>query len=114
MLKEALEQHGVEVNHEADASGTSYFGEVEVTYEQLVEIFGPPRRVKGDGTTVEWTLEVTEEGGVHGPDTAVVTIYDYMTGLLPEQNTRWNLGAHSGWPTDPVRDVIEMATKEAE
>ena len=49
-------------------NGTSRQGTVCVSYNRLVEVFGPPHDTNGDKSTVEWAFE---DNGVR------FTLYDY-------------------------------------
>lgn len=76
-------------------NGTHLQGYVRSSYDNLVELFGPPTS-NGDGykTDVEWTLEF-EDG-------TVATIYNWKNGrnyckdagLPVEMMTEWNVGGH--------------------
>ena len=75
-----------------DVNGTSLQGEIDISYKELVSIFGEPHS-KGDGYKVDaqWLLQFnTPEGPV------VATIYNYKTG-------KSYLG-RSGMATSRIRD----------
>jgi len=68
-------------------------GYIEVPYEKLVKVFGPPEEGDGYKTQVEWRIEF-EDG-------TIATIYDYKMskeylgpdeGLEPEEITEWHIG----------------------
>lgn len=89
------------------ANGSSYRGELDVSYERLVEVFGEPE--EGDGYKVqkEWTIEF-EDG-------EVATIYDWKWGY--EYNGKdgthytevptWNIGGHSIVVVDRIKELVK-------
>jgi hypothetical protein len=55
-----------------DANGTSLIGEITISYDRLVRLFGKPDKGSGDGKTdAEWTLTINNQ---------VVTIYNWKDG----------------------------------
>jgi len=72
--------------------GTSLIGEIDVSYKQLVKVFGKPDKGDGYKTEAEWRLKF-EDG-------TIATIYDYKSGKsydpeygLPVEKIRdWHIG----------------------
>ena len=63
-----------------DINGTHLQGNVGATYQELIQVFGEPKRYESDGTTnldnkvdVEWSIKF-EDG-------TVATIYNYKNGI---------------------------------
>jgi hypothetical protein len=86
--------------------GTSYEGEMDVSYQDLVEAFGAPHN-NGDGYKVdaEWVLET--------PD-GVATVYNYKTGqnyrpdgTPVEDITDWHIGGNNQRVVNHVRDAVK-------
>jgi len=77
--------------------GTSLIGEIDVSYKQLVKVFGKPDKGDGYKTEAEWRLKF-EDG-------TIATIYDYKSsktydpeyGLPVEEIRDWHIG---GFPED--------------
>lgn len=69
----------------ASASATSYQGDIEISYDELVALFGEPHVTMGDKTTAEWCFEW---GGT------IFTIYDYYCDSTPKGVYDWHIGGH--------------------
>lgn len=66
--------------------GTHFIGRVYTTYDDLVEIFGPPHVTFGDKTTAEWGFDA---------DGTVFTIYDWKQPETPKEVHGWHVGGRS-------------------
>lgn len=88
----------------AEVIRTAYRGEIDTTYGELVEVFGPPDygpdHYDLDSVTCEWRLRF-EDG-------TVASIYDYKSGLVYTQMVRypWHVGGHTERAWDLVMDQI--------
>lgn len=72
-----------------DSFMTSLVGEVETTYDRLVEVFGEPHLTAKDSSdgkiTAEWIVSFNGD---------VATIYDYKERQTPKGSYRWHIGGH--------------------
>lgn len=81
-----------------EANGTSLMGYVDVSYGELLSVFGPPLSGSSDGKVkAEWLIEFD--------DGTVGTIYDYKSSVAPKHNTEWHVGGLS-------RRVVTMIQSE--
>lgn len=79
--------------------GTSLIGNLNVTYDDLVNLFGEPMAGYDYKIDAEWVLELCFYGG----ESQAVTIYNWKNGknymgdagLDVKDITRWNVGGHS-------------------
>ena len=64
---------------------SSYVGQIEISYFDLVSIFGEPKQSR-EKTSAIWDIEFD--------DGIVASIYDWKPGKndTPETNTIWNIG----------------------
>ena len=103
-----------------DATGSSLVGNVKTSYPELVEIFGEPVEVSGDGkVTAEWRIEfaINEDltwanpmhpGDAHSPNkTVIATIYDWKTGDTPLGEYNWHIGGHNIEAAWFVQDMVD-------
>lgn len=94
-------------------TGSYLLGYIDVSYQKLCAVFGPPN-LKGsaDGKVMaEWAIEF-EDG-------EVATIYDFKTchtycgnGLMPEQNTDWNIGGFNTVCVHRIHKLIAAVTNQ--
>jgi len=87
---------------------TSLMGEINVSYERLVEVFGTPYKYPDDGykADVEW------DGSIDG---LVFTIYNYKDGknylgdegLAVEDITNWHIGGKRHRVVKKILEYIE-------
>ena len=87
----------------ANANMTGSKGEVQITFAELVEIFGPPDvgpNADLDKTTCEWALQF-EDG-------TVATIYDWKTSRTPMNEYAWHIGGYSNDAYDRIMDEITV------
>jgi hypothetical protein len=90
-----------------DPSGTSRQGYLDISYQELVAILGPPH-TNGDG------YKVDAEWGLKFPDGTVATIYNYKDGKnycgpegLPTEAIRdWHIGGHTKAAEQAVVNLI--------
>lgn len=69
------------------ANGTSLQGQVEASYDELVQAFGQPTFGSGDGKTqASWVLSF---------DGLIATIYDWKENVGPKEVTDWHVGGKS-------------------
>lgn len=89
-----------------DPNMTSLQGYVITTYDELLEVFGPPLYGPddiGDKTTCEWVLVFTVEGNEH-----VVTIYDYYSETeTPRGLHKWHIGGHTKIAEELVNSEVQ-------
>lgn len=97
-----------ELDYDANVNSTSYKGEIKVSYDTLVEVFGEPDPYKTDGykTDAEWVIKF-EDG-------SVATIYNWKDGynylgaegLAVENITDWHIGGFDNKVVDYIKDII--------
>lgn len=81
-----------------DAIGTGYQGEISITYNELVQVFGEPDKGMDDKVKAEWTLKFS--------DGTIAIIYDWkFYDLQPEDVTLWNIGGNK-------RIVVDLVLNE--
>lgn len=97
------EQYPLQISRARNVNGTYLQGYVEATYEELIETFGEPERGDGDKTQVEWALDIHD---VYDDRVYTVTIYDWKTGLPPEEVKRWNVGGYNYHAADIVEAAL--------
>lgn len=91
-----------------DINMTSYRGQIETSYYELCELFGPPMKDGFDDCKTDAEWNICFESGV------VATIYNWKNGrnylgsdgLDVEQITEWNVGGHSADAIQLVRQVV--------
>ena len=68
-----------------DIYGTGLVGEIEATFEDLQEVFGPPEGGGDDGKTrAEWHIRFD--------DGTIASIYDWKESTPLEALTTWHVG----------------------
>ena len=92
-------------NPNLNTNGTGLVGYIDITYKELVNVFGEPG--KGDGYKVdaEWNIKT--------PNGLIATIYNYKTGknylgdkgLNVEDITKWHIGGKN----DEVVELVDLA-----
>jgi len=85
------------------AYGTGFRGCFNISYVELVEIFGPPQvgpNADLDKTTCEWCLEF-EDG-------TVATIYDWLNTRTPRGVSEWHIGGYEPHAAERVYSAIEL------
>ena len=90
------------------AMGTSLQGRVDISYKELVEVFGQPNAGDGYKTEAEWII-MTRYGAA--------TIYDYKEGktyngkdgLNKTEITDWHIG---GSNQETVKEVLRALGRE--
>jgi hypothetical protein len=86
----------------ADVYGTSMQGTINITYNELVRLFGePPFDGDGEKVTCEWILDI---------DGHIVTIYDwkiYQYDINVTELTNWHIGGNDGKSVDLLKQVLE-------
>jgi hypothetical protein len=81
-----------------DLSGTSYQGEFEATYDELVELFGAP--INGPDSSLD--DKVTCNWGIKFADGTIATIYDWKESSTPRGVYSWHVGGTSPRATQLV------------
>ena len=83
------------------ANGTCYQGCINITYFELVDIFGEPDLIgSGDGKVhAEWIIEF-EDG-------QVATIYDWENESSPEFVNEWHIGGVGFLVVSEVKEIIK-------
>jgi hypothetical protein len=87
----------------ADINMTGLRGYVEITFGELVEIFGKPDlgpNADLDKTTCEWRLKFEDD--------TVASIYDYKTPFTPMGVHEWHIGGHDNRALEHVMDTINF------
>ena len=96
MLRVQVHQKG-----SSSANGTSLIDYLDMSYRELVNLFGEPQGESPDGkVAAEWHLSIFDaSSGGNGPEKAFVTIYNYKTGknyskdgLDVERIRDWHVG----------------------
>jgi len=97
------------IGDESDADNTWYLGEINISYTELVKLFGEPVS-DGDGYKVdaEWIL-VFEDG-------EVATIYNYKngrnylgsSGKSKERIRYWHIGGRNEIVVDRVKEKMSV------
>lgn len=82
-----------------NASGTSLQGYLEdVSFWELVDIFGEPEGPSGDGKTrVNWSIKLEQKINgfdIEGTVTNTATIYDWKTDEPINEVRTWNVGGN--------------------
>ena len=98
------------------ANGTCLQGYLQMSYEELKDIFGSPGEGDGYKTRAYWTLLFTGKKVDGSPVKLVATIYDWKlsdeyngegNGTPLEDVTQWNVGGHTYNAYDITRTYIE-------
>jgi len=80
------------------ANGTSFQGTVTTTYNNLIDLFGQPRKGSIDKkTNCSWVLEFT--------DGTVATIYDWKMPEIPMEAYKWHIGGKTKKAVEKVSDI---------
>tara|TARA_R100000664_G_scaffold8345_1_gene13797 strand:+ start:88 stop:426 length:339 start_codon:yes stop_codon:yes gene_type:complete len=95
------------LDYKIKVAGTSFLSYLNVSYSELVEVFGEPK--EGDGYKIDSNWEVEFEDG------AVATIYNYKTGINylgvegqhKEHIRIWHIGGHSNDVIDRIFELLE-------
>lgn len=95
-----------------DIINTSYKGEIDISYDKLVKIFGNPHHNDGYKTEAEWMLKFK--------DGTIATIYDYKegksyngpSGKKVEDIRDWHIGGFSIAAVIRVKDAIKDFQKK--
>lgn len=100
-----------------NASGTSLQGYLEdVSFWDLVDIFGEPDGPSGDGKSqVNWSIrfeQTIDEFDLEGVMTNTATIYDWKTDEPLSEIRKWNIGGNSQSDYQVLIDYIKARLKE--
>ena len=74
---------------EKDIIGTSFFGQIAFSFDQLEKHLGPPRDLTSFGdwkTKVEWSFKNKSK------KPTVIIIYDYKELVPPREVASWHIG----------------------
>ena len=82
------------------ASGSCLRGYVKTTYDELVNVFGEPTKLKGDKVNVEWTIKFS--------DGTVATIYDWKQSETPMGVYDWHIGGFNYLAVDYVNNCVPV------
>lgn len=88
-------------------NGTHLVAHMEVSYADLVKLFGNPLEGDGYKTQAEWILEVTDTYG----ETFYVSIYDWKESQAKESVTDWHMGAKAASHAWPVQNFVKESLK---
>lgn len=87
-------------------TGTVKLESVTVSYNRLVELFGPPLKSRDtEKSTVEWIIRL---------DGQLLTIYDYNSGKAPEKNNKWSIGGFSNSRSASIELALVIYKSELE
>ena len=95
-------EESFENDRDISVHGTSYKGDVEVYYSDLVNTFGEPTFGPGDDldkVTCEWNLRFD--------DGTVATIYDWKMPETPMGLYKWHIGGRDYKAVNKVRGVLQ-------
>lgn len=102
--KRRVDMENYVTGNDLDAVGTFYVGELNTSYERLVEVFGEPYKYEPiEKSDVEWIIKF---------DTGeIATIYNWKNGvnylgeegLPPEDIKDWNIGGYT-------KDVVQLVS----
>ena len=87
-------------------SGTCNQGNINMSFNELVELLGPPHEEgRFDKTTTEWAFRWTNDED----DSGIFTVYDYYFSRSSDDNdkTRWSIGGNKTLDYFAFMDVIE-------
>ena len=90
-----------------EADGTSLIGYLDISYSDLISVFGEPGINDGYKTDAEWDMVINEE---------VITIYNYKSGKNYASNNPevedirdWHVGGKSLKALEYLRDFLISA-----
>lgn len=91
----------------SEFGGTSYMGEIDISYQEIVDTLGPPTD-DGDGYKVDANWLLLFDNGT------VATIYNYKDGINycgpegdPVEDIRdWHIGGHDNRAVDLVHMLL--------
>jgi hypothetical protein len=90
-------------NKNVKRSGTHLIGYIQLSYKQLVKLFGPPYTFNGD--KVDWCWEFKLNN-------SVITIYNWKNGpsygfkIKPSSIDTWNVGGNYEYDLNILQDYI--------
>ena len=92
----------------SEFNGTSRVGQIQISYNKLVEKLGEPDEGDDDKTDAEWDIKFQ--------DGTIATIYNYKDGrnyLGPrgpakEDITLWSIGGHSTNAAERVKELFDI------
>ena len=95
------------LDQKINSNGTSYVGEIDANFSDLLVIFGDPTSGDGYKTDAEWEL-LFEDG-------TIATIYNWKNGKNYEGNsgvdteeiTDWHIGGNSNKALERVEEVLK-------
>ena len=100
-------------------SSTSLQGEINTTYDKLIDLFGKPTFDTGDPyekVQTEWCIEgkvfFKDEYGETDNEYVNATVYNWKTGgRTPTEDYDWHIGGNSYDSVDLIRAIIEGEVK---
>lgn len=100
-----------------NAGGTSLQGYLEnVSFWELLEIFGQPEGPSGDGKTrVNWSIKFEQkidQLDLEGVVTNTATIYDWKTDEPINEVRKWNVGGNDVTDFDVLNNYVREQLKE--
>ena len=107
----------IEVDHNANISGTSLVGHITTSYDRLVEAFGEPTYKADDEggfekVWTEWDLNFVVQDDDGDEDCVTATIYDWKEegpfASRSNPNYRWHIGGNGS----EAEEAIEMFLKK--
>jgi len=81
-------------------NGTCLQGYINTTFDELVNVFGTPTKIKGDKVNVEWSIQFS--------DGTVAAIYDWKRCKIPTGVYNWHIGGRSKLAVDCVHKVAQI------
>ena len=101
MQHENEENEVITFEHDPDANvhRTSLkIRDLKATYDQLVGLFGEPKKVNGDHSRVEWVITFSDGG--------ILTVYDWNDDPRIYDVTEWNVGGHDFMTAYRIHDIL--------
>ncbi len=100
MQNEENEVITFEVDNDANTHNTSLkIRNLKATYDQLVGLFGEPKKIEGgDHSRVEWVITFSDGG--------LLCIYDWNDDRRIYDVTEWNVAGHDTMTAYRISDIL--------
>lgn len=86
-----------------ETTGTARVGWIDISYDDLVNLFGEPYESNG---WTEWNIETVDE------DDGYTTITVYTDSQEPHNETHWRVGGYTGWANLKLHDLINELRRQ--
>lgn len=98
-MTDEAETISYEFDEDANLHNTSRKLTIKATYDQLVTLFGEPKKVNSDRVRVAWPISFSDGG--------VLEVYDWNEFDTPIQNvTHWNVNGHNSMTAGRIYDIL--------